>query len=71
MKNPISQDEGIREETFCICSTEKEEAYDCFYDVYYYTCGHCFESIKTETEEDNFKFCPYCGAKYTKFIKRN
>ena len=60
-----------REETSCICSTVKEEAYDCFYDVYYYTCGHCFESIETEVEEDNLKFCPYCGAKYTKIVKEN
>lgn len=54
-----------REETSCICSVQKEDAYDCFYGVYYYTCGSCFEFIKTETEEDNFKFCPYCGAQYT------
>lgn len=55
-----------RVETSCICSVQKEDTYDCFYDVYYYTCGNCFEFIKTETEEDNFKFCPYCGAKFTK-----
>ena len=57
-----------RETTTCICSVQKEDTYDCFYDVYYYTCGNCFESIKTETEE-NFKFCPYCGAKYEKIVR--
>lgn len=58
-----------REETSCICSVEKEDTYDCFYDVYYYTCGHCFESVKTENDEENFKFCPYCGAKYEKIVR--
>ena len=57
-----------RETTTCICSVQKEGTYDCLYDVYYYTCGNCFESVKTETEE-NFKFCPYCGAKYEKIVR--
>ena len=57
-----------RETTTCICSVQKEDTYDCLYDVYYYTCGNCFESVKTETEE-NFKFCPYCGAKYEKIVR--
>ena len=57
-----------RETTTCISSVQKEDTYDCLYDVYYYTCGNCFESIKTETEE-NFKFCPYCGAKYEKIVR--
>lgn len=57
-----------RETTTCICSVQKENTYDCLYDVYYYTCGNCFESVKTETEE-NFKFCPYCGVKYEKIVK--
>lgn len=57
-----------RETTTCIYSVQKEDTYDCFYDVYYYTCGNCFESVKTETEE-NFKFCPYCGAKYEKIVR--
>ena len=57
-----------RETTTCICNVQKEDTYDCLYDVYYYTCGNCFESIKTETEE-NFKFCPYCGAKYEKIVR--
>ena len=57
-----------RETTTCICSVQKEDTYDCLYDVYYYTCRNCFESVKTETEE-NFKFCPYCGAKYEKIVR--
>lgn len=67
IKNVIESMEVIeeRETTPCICSVQKEDTYDCFYDVYYYTCGNCFESVKTETEEENFKFCPYCGAQYT------
>ena len=58
-----------RETTTCICSVQKEDTYDCFYDVYYYTCGNCFETVKTETEEENFKFCPHCGAKYEKIVR--
>lgn len=58
-----------RETTTCICSVQKEDIYDCFYDVYYYTCGNCFETVETENEEENFKFCPYCGAKYEKIVR--
>ena len=58
-----------RETTTCICSVQKEDTYDCLYDVYYYTCGNCFKSVKTEIEEENFKFCPYCGAKYEKIVR--
>ena len=58
-----------RETTVCLYSVQKEDTYDCLYDVYYYTCGNCFESVKTETEEENFKFCPYCGAKYEKIVR--
>ena len=63
---PVAEE---REVTTCIRSVQKEDTYDCLYDVYYYTCGNCFESVKTETEEENFKFCPYCGAKYEKIVR--
>lgn len=58
-----------RETTTCVCSMQKEDTYDCFYEVYYYTCGNCFESVKTENEKENFKFCPHCGAKYEKIVR--
>ena len=58
-----------RETTTCIRSTQMEDTYDRLYKVYYYTCGHCFESIKTENDEENFKFCPYCGTKYEKIVR--
>lgn len=58
-----------REITTCICSTQTEDTYDRLYEVYYYTCGNCFESVKTENDEENFKFCPYCGAKYEKIVR--
>ena len=31
---------------------------------YLYHCSSCFESVKQEYSDENFKFCPHCGAQY-------
>ena len=32
---------------------------------YLYCCGSCFENVRQDYPDENFKFCPYCGAQYT------
>ena len=37
---------------------------------YLYSCGSCFESVRQDYPNEDFKFCPYCGARYTvKFVE--
>ena len=37
---------------------------------YLYHCSSCFESVKQDYPNENFKFCPHCGAQYgVKFVK--
>ena len=31
---------------------------------YLYHCNSCFESVKQEYSNEDFKFCPHCGAQY-------
>lgn len=33
------------------------------YQMYETGCGNAFECIEGDIEENNFKFCPYCGGK--------
>lgn len=33
-------------------------------------CGNSFEFIEGDIEENNFKFCPYCGFRIDQEIKR-
>ena len=35
--------------------------YDSFYSYYHTSCGNDFETIDGDIEENNFKYCPYCG----------
>ena len=37
---------------------------------YLYHCSSCFESVRQDYPNENFKFCPHCGAQYKiKFVK--
>lgn len=37
---------------------------------YLYTCESCLESIRQDYPDEDFKFCPYCGAQYiVKFVE--
>lgn len=33
------------------------------YQMYETGCGNAFECMEGDIEENNFKFCPYCGGK--------
>lgn len=55
-----------RETTICYLFEYKDETQD--YSTYYYrySCGACCEAVKSDYDDENFKFCPYCGAQYEK-----
>jgi DNA-directed RNA polymerase subunit RPC12/RpoP len=37
---------------------------------YLYHCSSCFESVRQDYPNEDFKFCPHCGAQYVvKFTK--
>lgn len=45
--------------------TEHHEDWGDYQRPYYlYHCSSCFESVKQEYSDENFKFCPHCGAQY-------
>lgn len=39
------------------------------YPIYHYSCGKCGESINSNSENEEYKFCPYCGAKYVEIVR--
>ena len=73
--------EGIREfvesaevieervETTLHISEHHEDWGDYQRPYYLYSCGSCFESVRQDYPNEDFKFCPYCGAKYS--LKRS
>lgn len=45
--------------------TEHHEDWGDYQRPYYlYHCSSCFESVRQEYSDENFKFCPHCGAQY-------
>lgn len=36
---------------------------------YLYRCSSCFEIVRQDCPDENFKFCPHCGAKYERIVK--
>ena len=55
-----------RKNTDCILS---ESEWDTYFPLYHYTCGECGESIESLHNNEEYKFCPYCGAKYERIVK--
>jgi len=41
------------------CTWKENEEYG----MYETGCGNAFQTIEGDIEENNFKFCPYCGGK--------
>ena len=70
--NVIESAEVIEErvETTLHISEYHEDCGDYPRPYYLYCCGSCFESVRQDYPDENFKFCPYCGAQYTvKFVE--
>ena len=36
---------------------------------YLYHCSSCSEIVRQDCPDEEFKFCPYCGAKYERIVK--
>lgn len=54
-----------RKSTICNCYTTMPGDYH----IYQYFCGECSEWIESDMDDEKFKFCPYCGAKYEKIVR--
>ena len=54
-----------RVETTLRISEHHEDWGDYSRPYYLYSCGSCFESVRQNYPNEDFKFCPYCGARYT------
>jgi len=39
------------------------------YGMYETGCGNAFECIEGDIEENNFKFCPYCGGRIKEIVE--
>ena len=42
---------------------------DDVYGMYETGCGNAFECIEGDIEENNFKFCPYCGGRIKEIVE--
>ena len=61
-----------REEATLHISEYHEDWGDYSRPYYLYTCESCLESIRQDYPNEDFKFCPYCGAQYIiKFVEEN
>ena len=61
-----------REETTLHISECHEDWGDYSRPYYLYTCESCLESVRQDYPNEDFKFCPYCGAQYiVKFIEES
>ena len=59
-----------RTETTLRISEHHEDWGDYSRPYYLYSCGSCFESVRQDYPNEDFKFCPHCGAQYTvKFVE--
>lgn len=54
-----------RKSTICNCFTTMPGDYP----IYQYFCGECSEWIESNMDDEEYKFCPYCGAKYERIEK--
>ena len=54
-----------RKSTTCNCYTTMPGDYP----IYQYFCGECSEWIESKMDDEEYKFCPYCGAKYEKIVR--
>lgn len=67
IQNVIESMEVIKEQEDTVCSIWKDYPGD--YPIFHYTCCNCSESITSGSDDEEYKFCPYCGARYTEIKK--
>lgn len=56
-----------RKSTICNCYTTMPGDYP----IYQYFCGECSEWVESNMDNEEYKFCPYCGAKYERIVKND
>lgn len=62
LMNAIETAEVVEERKSTICNCYTTMPGD--YPIYQYFCGECSEWIESNMDDEEYKFCPYCGAKY-------
>ena len=60
--------EVIEERKYTTCILHESE-FDTYFPMYYYTCGECGESVDSLHADEEYKFCPHCGAQYDKIVR--
>lgn len=65
LMNVIETAEVIEEREIARCYCE----YNYDTDRYEYSCSNCGNFIITPYGDEDFKFCPCCGAKYEKIVR--
>ena len=63
--NAVETTKMAEEREIAICYCE----YDYGTDRYEYSCSNCRNFIIAPYGDEEFKFCPYCGAKYEKIVR--
>ena len=66
--NVIETAEVVEERKYTDCILSESE-WDTYFPLYHYTCGECGESIDSLHNDEEYKFCPHCGAEYERIIK--
>lgn len=66
--NVVKDAEVVEERKYTNCILSESE-WDTYFPLYHYTCGECGESIESLHNDEEYKFCPYCGAKYERIVK--
>ena len=68
LMNVIETAEVIEERKYTDCILSESE-WDTYFPLYHYTCGECGESVESLHNNEEYKFCPHCGAKYGKIVR--
>lgn len=70
IKDTIESMPTIEERKVSSCILHETE-YDTYFPLYHYTCGECGESIDSLHDDEEYRFCSHCGAKYDKIERMN
>ena len=63
--NVVETAEAVeKQEAELFISYHTEDYGDYSRPYYLYTCRECGDSVKQEYGDEDFKFCPHCGAQY-------
>lgn len=69
-RNFVETAKVIEERKYTHCILHESE-YDTYFPLYHYTCGECGESVDSLHDDEEYRFCSHCGAKYDKIERMN